>query len=34
MQEQSREIILSKWAKRPLRKRFFQALLNVFAPFM
>ena len=34
MQAESNEIILSKWSKRPLRKRFMQALLNVFAPFM
>lgn len=34
MQAESDEIILSKWSKRPLRKRFMQALLNVFAPFM
>lgn len=34
MQNISEEILLSKWSKRPLRKRFVQALLNVFAPFM
>ena len=34
MQAESDEIILSKWSKRPLRIRFMQALLNVFAPFM
>ena len=34
MQAISEEIIPSKWSKRPLRKRFTQALLNVFAPFM
>lgn len=34
VQSVSQEIIKEKWAKRPLRKRFKQALLNVFAPFM
>ena len=34
VQNKSQEIIKEKWAKRPLRKRFVQALLNVFAPFM
>jgi cardiolipin synthase len=34
IQHVSQEITLKKWAKRPIRKRFFQALLNVFAPFM
>ena len=34
MQDQSDEILLQKWAKRPVLKRFKQALLNVFAPFM
>lgn len=34
MQSQSEEIILQKWAKRPLKLRFKQAVLNLFAPFM
>ena len=34
VQSKSQEIIKEKWAKRQLRKRFVQALLNVFAPFM
>lgn len=34
VQGKSEEIIKEKWAKRPLGKRFVQALLNVFAPFM
>ncbi len=34
MQDDSTEIILSQWLKRPLRKRFKQALLNILAPFM
>ena len=34
LEEQSEEIILSKWVKRPLRQKLAQALLNIFAPFM
>ena len=34
IQSMSNEIVVSKWSKRPLLKRFFQALLNIFAPFM
>lgn len=34
MQNQSEEITLPKWSKRPLLKRFKQAILNLFAPFM
>ncbi|MBQ4153586.1 MAG: cardiolipin synthase [Clostridia bacterium] len=34
MQKQSEEIILEKWRKRPLKLRFKQAILNLFAPFM
>ena len=34
LEEQSEEIILSKWVKRPLRQKVAQALLNIFAPFM
>lgn len=34
VQSCSEEIIKEKWAKRPLKKRFVQAVLNLFAPFM
>ena len=34
MQSQSQEILIEKWTKQPLLKRFKRALLNVFAPFM
>lgn len=34
LQNQSDEILIPRWSKRPLLKRFFQALLNIFAPFM
>ena len=34
MQNDSCEISLESWAKRPILKRFVQSLLNVFAPFM
>lgn len=34
IQNESEEILLSVWSKRPLRQRFVQALLNIFAPFM
>lgn len=34
IQEQSEEILLEKWSKRPIRQRIMQAVLNVFAPFM
>lgn len=33
-QEMSEEITLEAWKKRPLYRKFGQALLNVFAPFM
>ena len=32
--EQSQEIKLEEWKKRPVYKRFVQALLHIFAPFM
>ncbi len=32
--EQSQEIEISKWKKRPLHKRLLQAILHLFAPFM
>lgn len=34
IQSVSEEILLPKWSKRPLRQRFKQALLHIFAPFM
>ena len=34
LQDDSTEIVLSKWLKRPKLMKFKQALLNLFAPFM
>ena len=34
LQEQSQEILLKEWEKRPLLQRFKQAVLYLFAPFM
>ena len=34
LQEESHEITLQNWSKRPVGQRLIQAILNVFAPFM